>query len=57
MSKINIKFFNFYILIIFLNIYLAQSQEQNSIPTVEEESAIGKNQKNNEKIEEQKKKR
>ena len=56
MSKINIKFFNFYILIIFLNIYLAQSQEQNSIPTVEEESAIGKNQKNNAKIEDQKKK-
>ena len=53
MSKINIKFFIFYILIIFLNIFLTQSQEQNSIPTVEEESAIGKNQNNNPKIEEQ----
>ena len=54
MSKINIKFFNFYILIIFLNIYLAQNQEQNLIPTVEEESAIGKNQENKAKIDEQK---
>ena len=53
MSKINIKFFIFYILIIFLNIFLTQSQEQNSIPTVEEESAIGKNQNNYAKIEEQ----
>jgi hypothetical protein len=56
MAKIHIKLSNFYILIIFLNIYLAQNQEQNSIPTVEEESAIGKNQKNNANIEEQKKK-
>ena len=54
MSKINIKFFTFYILIISLNIYLAQNQEQNLIPTVEEESAIGKNQENKAKIEEQK---
>ena len=54
MSKINIKFFNFYILIISLNIYLAQNQEQNLIPTVEEESAIGKNQENKAKIDEQK---
>ena len=54
MSKINIKFFTFYILIISLNIYLAQNQEQNLIPTVEEESAIGKNQENKAKIDEQK---
>ena len=54
MSKINIKFFTFYILIITLNIYLAQNQEQNLIPTVEEESAIGKNQENKAKIAEQK---
>lgn len=54
MSKINIKFFTFYILIITLNIYLAQNQEQNLIPTVEEESAIGKNQENKAKIDEQK---
>lgn len=54
MSKLNIKFYTFYILIILLNIYLAQNQEQNSIPTVEEESTIGKNQGNKAKIEEQK---
>ena len=42
MSKLNIKFYTFYILIILLNIYLAQNQVQNSIPTVEEESTIGK---------------
>ena len=36
-----------------MNIFLTQSQEQNSIPTVEEESAIGKNQNNYAKIEEQ----
>lgn len=56
MSKINIQFFNFYIMMILLNFFLAQNQEQNSIPTVEEESAIGKNQKYSDKIEEQKKK-
>lgn len=54
MSKLNIKFYTFYILIILLNIYLAQNQEQNSIPTVEEESTIRKNQGNKAKIEEQK---